>query len=89
MAKKFIVTDRHLGYDEDGLYFVAPIIGKERFIKLIGSYMHITPNWVRQRICEGGNVVALEALKQNPGHMLVMERKNWGATGKIKAKIKL
>lgn len=89
MAKKHTVTNRHLGYDEDGLYFVAPIIGKERFIRLIGSYMHITPNWVRQRIAQGGNEKALKALRENPGCMLVLEKKNHDITGKILAKIEL
>lgn len=88
MKPKHTVTDRYFGYSDNELYFVSPIIGRERFIKLVTTYKWTTSNWVRERISEGANENALKALRENPGYMLVLKKKYWEMV-KIVKKIKL
>lgn len=76
--KKNEKQDRYLGYSSGKQYFVAPMMGKEKFIKLVqaNSKGFTSANWIRERISEGGNETALKHLADNPGMLLILDDSN-------------
>lgn len=63
----------YLGYSADNLYYVAPKMAREKFIKLVLSDEGGSANWIRQRVSNGANAEALEMLNKNTGKLLVLD----------------
>ena len=67
-------ADRHyLGYSSEKINYIAPLMGKARFIKILSKLSNDGGNWVNKRLSEGGNEKALAAIKANPDMMLMCD----------------
>lgn len=72
--------DEYLGFHDKGFYYVAQGISKTKFIEMVKQHSksgQLSANWIKERTSHGKNEKALEQLKENPGHFLILNNDNF------------